>query len=306
VIDSFAPIDKATLDYVLPLADQGYPAHLAAGDTRDVLIDVCRGAGAKPRDFPKELWIEPKDWAAKAKENDENNTWPMNFIDRYTNQSPTHECTTHSISRGFEAARNRQRGLTFSDGPKAGFRYEHSKNGVVWVSVMSVYAEANPGQWGGASIRGPMEIAARRGWLPDKMQPAEYKFKHTLAGTAGRGNNNQSSGSWTRVGGFPPGWEETAKLFRIDQVIFPSSFEEAVCLVLHGRFVHVGRSGHAIPWGQARFDGNEFAGMAYPDSYDTTRVDSAGTVRRVWGGSFAIDTVTVPDNWLDPAGTLAT
>lgn len=304
MINSFAPVDKALIDVRLK-DPSGYPSHLSAGDTRDVLIDVCRGAGAKPRDFPKELWIEPNKWHEKARENDENGTWPMNFIDRYTNQNPTHECTTHSISRGFEGARNRMRGLIFKDGPKAGYRYEESKKGVVWVSIMSVYAEANPGQWGGASIRGPMEIACRRGFLPDKIQPAEYKFKHSLQGTAGKGNNNQSSGPWTRVSGFPSGWEETAALLKIDQVIFPEMWEQAVCLVLHGRFYHVGRGGHAVPWGQARFSGNSFDGMAYPDSYDVTRYDSLGTVRSAWSGGFSIDTVTAPDNWLDPAGTLA-
>lgn len=301
-MDSFAPVDPAVVDFVLPVKDQGYPAHLAAGDTRDVLMDVCRGAGAKPRDFPKELWIEPNKWHEKAKENDENHTWPMNFVDRYTNQAPGHSCTTESLSRGFEGARNRQLGLKFNDGPKAGYRYDHSKNGVVWVSVMSVYAEANPGQWGGASIQSPMEIAARRGFLPDKIQPAEYGFKHMLQGTAGRGNNNQSTGPWTKVSGFPSGWEETAKWFRIDQVIFPESWEQAVCLVLHQRLNHVGRSGHAIPWAQARFKGTEFIGMDYPDSYDVTRHDSISTVKRAWSGSFAIDTVTVPDDWSKPAG----
>lgn len=297
MIDSFTKIDPALIDQHSPApagGHHGYTPEQQAGDTRDVLMQVC---GAASREFPKELWIEPRDWPAKARENDENKTWPINFCDRYTNQNPTHECTTHSLRAGFESAWARQRGLIFPEGPKAGFRYEHSKNGMVWVSVVSVYAEANPGQWGGASIREVMEIAVRRGFLPDKIQPREYGFKHTLQGTAGRGNNNQSNGPWVRVNGFPDGWQETAKHFRIQQVIFPSSWEQAVCLVLHGRMVHVGRSGHAIPWAQYNVASGA---MAYPDSYDVTRYDSAGTIRSAWQGSFAIDSVTVPDDWSKP------
>lgn len=292
-INSFAPINPALIDVVLP--ESGYPSHLAAGDTRDVLVSA---AGPTSREFPRELWIEPKDWPDKAHENDTNKTWPINFIDRYTNQNPTHECTCHSLSRAAEGARNRQRGLTFADGPKKDFRYDHSKLGIVWLSPLSIYAEANPGQWGGASIRGVMEIAVRRGFLPEKIQPAAYGFKHDLQGTAGGGNTNQASGPFVRVSGFPSGWEATAKMFRPQQIIFPSSWEEAVCLVLHGRFVCVGRSGHAIPWGIY----NTSTGvMGYPDSYDVTRYDSAGTVRSAWNGSFAIDTMTVPDDWMQPA-----
>lgn len=274
----------------------GYTAEQKAGDTRDVLMQA---AGPASRDFPKELWIEPKDWAAKARENDENHTWPLNFCDRYTNQNPTHECTTHSLRAGWESAWNRQRGLIFPDGPKVNFRYPQSALGSLWVSVVSVYAEANPGQWGGASIRQVMEIACRRGFLPDKIQPKEYGFKHSLQGTAGKGNTNQSSGPWVRVDGFPSGWQETAKHLKAAQVIFPESWEQAVCLVLHGRMVHVGRSGHAIPWAMYNVASGA---MAYPDSYDVTRYDSAGTVRSAWQGSFSIDSVTVPDDWNKPAG----
>jgi hypothetical protein len=54
------------------------------------------------------------------------------------------------------------------------------------------------------------------------------------------------------------------------------------------------------------FTGNDFSRMGYPDSYDLTRYDPIGTVRSAWSGSFAIDTMTAADNWIDPAGTLAT
>lgn len=295
MINSFAPINPAFVDVVL--APSGYPAELAAEDTTDNVRQAC---GDAARDFPKALWIEPKDWADKARDNDTHKTWPMNYVDRFTNQDPTHECTCHSLRAVAEGCRNRQRGVSFPDGPKRDFRYdESSKTGSVWLSPLSVYAEANPGQWGGANVRQVMEIACRRGFLPEKIQPAEYGFKHTLQGTTGRGGKNQASGSWVAVRSFPDGWQETAKHFKPLEVIFPDSWEQAVCLVLHGMLVGVGRNGHAIPW--AQWNVTEQA-MAYPDSYDVIRYDSKRTVQSAWQGSFAIATMTTPDDWTKPAG----
>jgi hypothetical protein len=295
-VNSFSPINPAEIDYIHP-QDTGYGPNVSSGDTIDALKFA---AGETSREFPKSLWIEPKDWADKARENDKYHTWPMNYVDRFTNQNPTHECTCHSLSRAFEGARNRQRGVIYPDGPKKSFRYEESgKVGSVWVSPLSVYAEANPGQWGGASIRGVMEIAVRRGFLPEKIQPAAYDFKHALQGTAGNGNSNQSSGPFVKVSGFPSGWQETAKHFKPLEIIFPGSYEEAVCLVLNGLLVCVGRSGHAIPW--AMWNVQQEA-MAYPDSYDVIRYDSKRTVQSAWRGAFAIATVTAPDDWMKPAG----
>ena len=294
-MNTFGPIDPKLIDVVLPAHD-GYPVEIQAGDTRDVLMAAC---GSASRDFPKALWIEPKDWADKARDNDKYHTWPLNYIDRFTNQSPTHECTCHSLRANAEACRNRQRGLSYFDGPKKGARYEESgKVGSVWLSPLSIYAEANPGQWGGAGCQQVLEIACRRGFLPEKIQPREYGFKHTLQGTTGAGGMNQSRGDWVRLSNFPAGWEETSKAFKPLEVIFTDSFEEVVCLVLHGYVVSVGRSGHAIPY--AFWNPSQEA-MGYVDSYDVIRYDSKGTVRGASGGAFAIASMTTPDDWNDPA-----
>lgn len=302
MIDSTAPIDPALIDTPSPeiaLSPDGHPGYteeLKAGDTTDVLKDCC---GAASREFPQSMWIEPKDWADKARDNDKYHTWGLNYLDRFTNQNPTHECTCHSLRANAEAARNRHRGIIFPEGPVKARRYEESQQGSVWLSPLSVYAEANPRQWGGANVREVLEIACRRGMLPDKTQPREYGLKHHLQGTTGQGNNNQSSGSWVRVASFPAGWEETAKWFKPLEVIFPESWEQAVCLVLNGLLVSVGRSGHAIPW--AMWNVAQQA-MAYPDSYDVLRYDSLRTVKSAYGGSFAIATMTTPDDWLKPGG----
>lgn len=294
-MNSFAKVNPQLIDVVLP--PSGYSDAMKANDTRDVLKDAC---GAAARDFPKSLWIEPKDWAEKARENDENNTWGFNYVDRFTNQNPTHECTCHSLRANAEAARNRQRGIIFPDGPKADARYsESATSGSVWLSPLSVYAEANPGQWGGANVQQVLEIACRRGMLPEKIQPREYGFKHALQGTTGDGNSNQSSGPWVRLSQFPEGWQKTAAWFKPLEVIFPESVEQAVCLVLHGILNSVGRNGHAVPWS---FWNAKEQVMGYIDSYDVVRYDSWRTVQNAWQGSFGIVTMATPDDWLKPAG----
>lgn len=297
-MNSFAPIDPALIDVTLP--PSGYPDELAAEDTRDALFDVC---GSASRAFPKSLWVEPKDWADKARDNDKYGTWPANYLDRFTNQNPTHECTCHSLRANFEAARNRQRGVIYPDGAKKGSRYpESAQFGSVWVSPLSIYNEANPRQWGGANVRQVLEIACRRGFLPDKIQPHDYGFKHSLQGTTGQGNSNQSSGPWVSVSRMPDGWEETGAKLKPLEVIFPESFEQAVCLVLAGIADSVGRNGHAVPWTRLVFEGNTLKAAEYDDSYDVKRYDSVSTMRRAWQGSFGIATVTAPDDWSKPAG----
>lgn len=295
-MNSFTNVDPSLVDVRFP-HHTGYPDELRVRDTRDVLIGVC---GSASRDFPSALWVEPKDWEAKAADNDENHTWPIHYVDRFTNQNPTHECTCHSLRTNFEAARNRQRGVLYKDGPKKDYRYSESgQYGSVWVSPLSVYAEANPRQWGGAGVQQVMEIACRRGMLPEKIQPHDYGFKHTLVGTTGEGNSNQSHGDWVPLSRFPEGWEKTAAWFKPLEVIFPESWEQAVCLVLHGYVVSVGRAGHAIPWSLWNVKDQV---MAYVDSYNVVRYDSKRTVQSAYSGGFAIASVTAPDDWSKPCG----
>jgi len=295
MIDSFRPLPRNLVDVILP--PSGYDDAMAAGDTTDALRDAC---GSASRKFPRSWEINPSEWDEVARENDRNRTWGINYLDRFTNQSPTHECTAHSLARNAEAARNRHRAVIYKDGPKESQkRYDTSgPAGSVWLSPLSVYAEANPRQWGGANVRQVLEIACRRGMLPDTTQPRDYGFRHAIHGTSGKGNANQSGGRWLPLSQFPDGWQETAKLFKPLEVIFPESYEEAVCCVLRGLLVSVGRNGHAVPW--AQWMAGERA-MAYPDSYDVVRYDSERTARSAWRGSFAIVTMTTPDDWNNPA-----
>jgi len=289
VIDSFAPVDPRIVDVVLP--EDGYPAEQAAGDTPDVLRGACGNAS---REFPEALWVDPQDWADKARENDKYGTWPRNYNDRLSNQNPSHECVYHSAVAGLECCWNRQRGVSYAEGGRRDFRYTDSARfQSVWFSPLSGYARANPRQWGGSNVRGSLSLLTQEGILPDTIQPADYGFRHTLQGTSGKGNSNQSGGGWVPVSRFPAGWQETAKKFRVIEAIFPASWEQAVCLVLAGMMVHVGRNGHAVPW--CRWLPGQ--GMEYKDSYDVYRVDSIRTVQSAWRGSYAIASMTMPDSW---------
>jgi hypothetical protein len=305
-MSTFDPIDPKLIDVPSPEITKspnghgGYTDLMKLQDTRDVLMQAC---GAASREFPAALWIEPKDRADKARDNDKHGTWPVNYVDRFTMQDPTHECTCHSLRTTAEASRNRAIGVRFPDGPKKSYRYaESATSGSVWLSCLSVYAEANPQQWGGANVRQVLEIACRRGFIPDKTQPRDYKFKHTLQGTAGTGNSNQSSGKFLRVSQFPDGWQETAKWFKPQEVIFASDWEQALCLVLHGFSYSVGRNGHAVPWTRWNVESQV---MEYIDSYNVIRYDSLRTCKSAWSGGFTIATMTTPDNWDEPAGKLA-
>lgn len=303
MIDSSKPIPTTLIDVpspeiaLSPDGHPGYPANLAAADTIDVLKDCC---GDATREFPQSLWLEKDQREDKARENDMKKTWGINFLDRFTNQPPTHECTTHMLRAELEACRNRQRGVIYPDGPKKDFRYEESgRFGSVWLSPLSVYAEANPRQRGGAGCGQVLEIACRRGMLPETMQPRDYKFKHAINGTAGTGNTNQASGPWVPLSKFPPGWEETAKLFIPQEVIFTTDPEQALCLLCWGHVLGYGRSGHAIPPAFWNFASNV---VGYVDSYNVVRFDSWNTFRRaVESGVHCVASMTTPDNWDDPA-----
>lgn len=296
MIDSFAPIDPALID--VPIEEEsGYSEALAAADTPEALREAC---GDTLREFPDALWIPANERKDRARQNDENKTWGANYVDRFTNQSPTHECTCHALRTSMEAARNRQRGIIFPDGPVKGRRYAESARGAVFLSPLSVYAIANRRRWGGAGCIQTLNIACKNGMLPDKIQPFEYDFEHTLHGTSGKGNSNQSSGPWLLEEDFPEGWKDTARWFKPLEIIVTTDWEQGQCLLLHGGVLGYGRDGHAVP----PFGWNA-ASDAYPygDSYDRVLYDSAATFRRACrSGVYCVWSMTTPDDWMKPAG----
>jgi hypothetical protein len=265
--------------------------------------------GATNRDFPQALYVPPSELKDRAKFNDDNGLWAENYWDRFTCQAPTHECTTHALIAVIEAAWNRQRRICLG-GPVKDQRLPISaKSSSVWFSQISVYCEANPGQWGGASCQQVIGIACERGVLPDLIQPKDYKFRHHFWGTCGEGGINQSvAPSWPGWSGntfkktpsdWPDqNWRETAKHFKPLECINPSSEEEYDSLLIHGYAIGIGRSGHSIPVGRIVWDSSGRKMYRYKDSYDVFRYDS----RPYTSGAYSVVTMTQPDNWDKPAG----
>lgn len=280
-----ANFPDSLVDVRLP-HESGYPRGLACHDDSEAFAAV----GA--REFPSELWIEPRDWKQWAEKNDELKTWPDNYRSRRTNQNPTHECTCHALIQNIEIAYNRQR-------MGAGMP--------VWLSPLSVYAEANPRQWGGSYLTKVLSIALERGVLPAYSGAAGHDaqkslFKHTLNQSSGSASNPlMDSGPWVPVSRFPAGWETTAKHFKPHEVINPRSAEQMVCLVLRGFCVCVGRDGHAIPHVRIVWRGDSLY-AAYSDSYEVERYDSWRTLNYSVGSSYSVISTVVPDDWSKPAG----
>lgn len=273
-------VDPKLID-VFPDEHDGYPVEFEAQDT----IDVLRAMGA--RDFPQSWWIEPREWVERAKYNDAKGLWPRDFANRFTNQSPTHECTCHSLTQQFEMCWNAQRA---------------GKGSPVYVSPISIYAEANPRQWGGANIQTVLGICQARGFLPEHAGPngideQRRLFKHTLPGTCGKGNAHNSSGNWVKLSQFPDGWERSGRCLRALECINIEMWEQMVCIVLNSRGVGVGRKGHAVPYDKWHWEDEV---MGYRDSYDRFLADSKSTMRSAVGGAHAIVSVTMPNDWAFP------
>lgn len=286
-------IDQSLIDHVFD-GPTGYPDDLAALDTPD---RMCAAFGDTNRDFPDKLWVEPRDLRERCAENDRLGLWAENYWDRFTNQNPTHECTCHALIAVIEACWNRQRHISFG-GPIAGQRLELSAlSASVWFSCLSVYAEANPRQWGGANCQQVIGIACERGVLPDKIQPREYGFKHTLIGTCGKGGVNQSNGKWVPLSQFPEGWKLTSKHFMPLECVNPKNEQEYDSLLVNSYAIGIGRNGHSVPVGRIVWDGNRKL-YRYKDSYDVFRYDS----RPYCSGAYSVLTMTQPDSWDRPAG----
>jgi len=80
----FDPVDPRLIDVPLNI-DSGYPDDIAAGDTVDVLRDIC---GDASRDFPQSLWIEPSDWPDAIREAEKNKTMAIHNVDACVVESP--------------------------------------------------------------------------------------------------------------------------------------------------------------------------------------------------------------------------
>lgn len=296
-------IPKELIDVVLPF-ESGYTEDNARADT-PAAIRAAMGSALTA--VPQSWYVRPQDVRERAAENDRLGIWAENRWDRFTNQSPTHECIFHALVAVMEACRAKQLSSSFP-ALEVDKRLPASERfNIVWLSVVSGYAEANPGQWGGSSLRDAISIAVERGLLPDVIQPREYGFKHTMWGTAGKGTLNQSTGPWPGWSGgtfkqHPKGWanenwRETARWFRAVEAVTCSSEEEYDSVLINGGAWGIARNGHSVPVGRIVFDDGRKL-YRYKDSYNVYRYDS----RPYMSGAYSILSMTAPDDWTKPAG----
>ena len=209
-------VDSTNVEFSDELVDHVFPEESGYNEDEAAMYDNSDAlAGIGAREFPSALWIEPREWQERAKQNDETKTWPDNYRNRFTHQGNSHECTCHALAQNMEIAWNRQ-SLT--------------KEFAVWFSPLSVYAEANPRRWGGSYMQKTVGICINRGILPsyngpDGIRTQANEFKHTLNETAGNDNSDNGGGDWVPLSRFPSGWRETARHFKAAEVINPRSAE---------------------------------------------------------------------------------
>jgi hypothetical protein len=246
-------------------------------------------AGAKP--FPDKLRIPRSDWDDWINENDKHKSAAIDFSARFTHQGNSHECVCHASVQSFEIAYNRQ---------FAGTKY------AVFFSPLSLYTRITGGrQWGGSNVMDALSELMARGVLPEHDGPEwlggkggqAKRFKHTVHQTSGRSEDHWATKGWIRESQFGSDFESTARHFRVKEAFSISDREAHASALLRKLCIVNGRQGHSIPHAKLVKSSGKYLSK-YRDSYNVDRFDSEG----LWGGGFAIASVTSPDDPANPAG----
>jgi hypothetical protein len=241
--------------------------------------------------FPDYLRIPRKDWDEWINNNDKNRTAPINYSARYTHQGNSHECVCHATTQSFEIAYNRQFAST---------KY------AVYGSPLALYTRITGGrQWGGSNVMDALREMMANGMIPEYDgaewmggKLGQYKhFKHTVHQTSGRSESHWPTKGWITPSRLPEGWKQTARHFRVLEAWTIPDAEAHASALLRGLCVVNGRQGHSIPHVQlVKSNGRYYS--KYRDSYNEDRYDSES----LWGGGFAIVSVTIPQERENPAG----
>lgn len=291
--DPFAHITQKMVD-VFPPTHDGYVDEKGEDRSDNFAGMEDADGNVVSYEFPERLWIDPKDWRDVASDNTKYRLWPQmarEDFGRFTNQSPTSECTAHSLVQGAEAAYRNQLGICTRNGRK----------GNILLAPMSIYGRTNPSGRGGANCLNVMKTAVQYGFLPEPGRGQDQIFDHTLIGTRGRGNSEQKGGVFTPARRFPQGSESTSVSLRPIEVIIPRTIEQCICLILHRYVNNVGRNGHAVPhdilvW---KTPGDWPDLFGYSDSYDRVLYDSLRTAKRCVSGASAITLMTTCETFED-------
>lgn len=241
--------------------------------------------------FPDSLRIPKSDWDDWINEGEKHKSHARDFSSRFTHQGNSHECVCHASCQSFEIAYNRQ---------FAGTKH------AVYFSPLALYTRITGGkQWGGSNVMSALRELMNRGAIPEHDGPEwlggkggqAKRFKYTVHQTAGRAEDHWLTKGWIRESQFADGWEGTGRHFRVIEAFTIPDGVAHFSAMLRGLCVVNGRNGHSIPHADpVKSDGRYLSG--YLDSYNRILYDS----ERLWGGGYAINVVTAPDDPLRPAG----
>lgn len=242
--------------------------------------------------FPDKLRIPRSDWDDRIADQDKHASAAIDYSARFTHQGNSHECVCHASTQSFEVAYNRQ---------FAGVKH------AVYFSPLCLYTRITGGrQWGGSVVNYALRELMARGTLPEHDGPEwlggkggqAKRFKATVHQTSGRSEDHWPTKGWITERQFAEGWEATAKHFRVLEAWYIPDREAHASALLHGYCVVNGRQGHSIPHVKLVKSGGRYLSK-YRDSYLVDRFDSEG----LWGGGYAIASVTAPDDPKKPAGS---
>jgi hypothetical protein len=197
-----------------------------------------------------------------------------NLITRTYNQKQEGSCVANAASQSNEITQ----ALQF--GPE----------NVVHLSAMSLYKRIGRSASSGAMVSDGLEEMSERGILPLTDEANKARFKHTMENTG-----------WKQQ--LPQGWEETGKMFKVQEWLVCDHVNELISRLLDGKPVVVGRSGHSICYVAVVFrDGQLF--VLYVNSWGewgetilgrkAFGYDSMAKIKSSANWSFAPVSVTVP------------
>lgn len=274
-----AIIDPATIDV------SHFNDGLAGGGSESDLY----AAGAV--NFPDKLRVPRSSWDDFIAQHDANKSAAIHYSARQTHQGSSHECVCHASVQCFEIAYNRQ---------FAGKKY------AFFGSPLGLYTRLTGGrQYGGSNVNDGLREMMARGVIPEHDGPEwlggkggqAARFKHTVHQTSGRSEAHWSTKGWVTPSQLPPGWEQTARHFRVIEAFYIPDREAHGSALCQGLCIVNGRQGHSIPHVQLVKSNGKYLSK-YRDSYLRDLHDSEG----LWGGGYAISVVTSPDDPLKPAG----
>jgi hypothetical protein len=162
---------------------------------------------------------------------------------------------------------------------------QFGKENVVHLSAISLYKRIGSSPSSGASVDDGLEEMKERGILPLDDEANKARFKHTMPNTGFRT-------------AYPDGWEDTAKMFKVQEWLVVDRVAELVSRLLDGKPVVVGRSGHSICYCDVVYKDGALC-VKYVNSWgdwgeNGYGYDTMGKIKSSAGWAFAPVSVVVP------------